>query len=130
MTAQTELTNHEIAESDGLIRRLPRKPSFISNGNITSAVFKITKKDTDNALSVDLERLITDINTTFNVNTHALVKVIAGVPMSLGCECKHTPTLDNHAHSSIYNITRAIARQLAARAIPYTDLNLSNDLIT
>ncbi|WP_262250030.1 hypothetical protein [Parapedobacter soli] len=126
MTTQAEPEIHTITDEDTLHRRVKRIPNFITNGRITSAVFKISKLDLDNALSVNLERLVDDIYTTFDIDTHALVKIKAAVPISLGCECKHTPLPDNYAHSSIYNITtRQQARQLAASAIAFTSLDIS-----
>ena len=126
MTTQAEPQKiHSIIEEDVLHRRVKRIPNFIANGRVTSAVFKTTKLDLDNALSVNLERLVEDVYTTFDIDTHALVKIKAAVPMSLACECKHTPLQDNYAHSSIYNITtKQQSRQLAASAIAFTDLSL------
>lgn len=128
MTAQAEPVIHIISNEDVLHRRVKRVPSFIANGRITSAVFKITKSDLDKALSVNLERLVENIYATFNIETHAMVKIKAAVPMDLGCECTHTPLDENYAHSSIFNITtKQQSRQLAAQAIPFSNLDLPNN---
>lgn len=113
----------EILENDLLHRTLPLQPSFIikETGKITSAVFKLSSRDKagDNALSVNLERLVTDINNTFNSKTHGLVKIEARVPFSLECDCVHTPESDNYAHSSILGVNNNKARKLSRSCIIY-----------
>lgn len=105
---------YTISINDNLLRTLPKKPDFIDeNNNITSAVFKNSKKDTDGGVSVNIEYLVLNILEMFNIDTHTIVRLSARIPLELNCNCLHDPLPENDAHALILNVTKPIARIFA-----------------
>ncbi|MCC6725002.1 MAG: hypothetical protein IT258_10865 [Saprospiraceae bacterium] len=108
------MNTYEITPKDILLRRIPLKPSHIFQGRITSACFKT--KPNENGLSVDIEALVIDIPSSYNMDTHTLARVSASVPIELGYVCKYDPVEGNNAHALITGDTCPIAKKLALAA--------------
>lgn len=92
---------YTITESDNLLRRIPKRPPYMNDGEISSAAFKPSKKDTDTGLSVDIENLTTYSKSVLDITIYDLYKISAQVPLSNGLGCKHDPLPDNNAHALI-----------------------------
>ena len=60
----------QIDSEDRLIRRIPKKPSHLNNGRITSACFKT--KNGEDGLSAELERLVSNVKDIYSPETHTL----------------------------------------------------------
>lgn len=95
-----------VEDDDDILRRLPNIPGFIGEDKtITSAVFKLSRADQngDKALSVNIEKLVTDLNDIYNANTHKLVVFKARIPRECDCDCIHSPVVTDYSHGSIVN---------------------------
>jgi hypothetical protein len=106
---------YQITEDERLIRRIPRKPSHINNGRITSACFK-TRAGED-GLSVNIENLVDDSTTIYNPITHRIAAFEASIPLNDGYECIHNPQDGNDSHALVVGNTNPIAKKLAVNSI-------------
>lgn len=102
---------YQIEPSDRLLRRIPKKPSHINNGRITSACFKT--RDGEDGLSVDIENLVSTLPEIYSSETHRLAAIMAQLPMDEGYDCQHDPVEGNYSHALIVGNTRPIAKKLA-----------------
>lgn len=100
-----------VQPNDRLIRRIPKKPSHINNGRITSACFK-THEDED-GLSINIESLIEENEVIYNSSTHKIAVFLAEIPINNGHECIHDEQEGNYSHGLVLGNTKPIAKKLA-----------------
>lgn len=101
-----------IQEKNELLRRVPKVPSHINNGRITSAAFK--PKPGNNGLSVNILSLTT-IETSIKYPDKFFAAIItAEDAVKESCECVHDPVPENYSDALIRGITKLIARKLSA----------------
>lgn len=112
----------EVNDEDELLRRLPNQPSFIGEDNtITSAVFKLSKADKsgDQALSINIRKLVTELAEIYDPNNHKLVMIRAQVPRACACDCIHTPLAGQYSHGSIIGYQNRYRKYFVKNAILY-----------
>lgn len=102
---------YEITDNERLIRRIPRKPSHINNGRITSACFKT--RPGEDGLSINIENLVDNIQNIFDSATHRLAAFESRIPIDNGYECVHDPKEGNVSHGLITGDTNPIAKKLS-----------------
>lgn len=107
-----------IGQDDGLLRRIPISPSYIKPDNSISSFAYTPRKIDIDGLSVDLEKLTTHEVAIQDRRKFRLGRLVAGVPISLGLTCRHSPLENNQAHSLIQgNFTKSIRKRLATAAL-------------
>lgn len=105
---------YQINKNDRLIRRIPKKPSHINNGRITSACFKT--RPGEDGLSINIENLINDVSTIYNPETHRLAGFESRIPLENGYKCVHDPQDGNNSHGLILGDTNPIAKKLSVNS--------------
>lgn len=111
-----------VNNDDDILRRLPRIPNFIGEDKkITSAVFKLSKtdKEGDNALSVNIHKLVGNIEDIYNPLSQNLVSFKAEVPRSCGCDCVHSPVDGVYSHGSIKEYQDSYRKHFVANCYLY-----------
>ncbi len=113
-----------ILDNDNLLRRVPFiDPNYVrDDGTLTSLAFQLKKGES--GLSVNIERLITYVDSIQDVRRFRLYYLKARQPKELGLACLHDPQPANNAHALIKGeITKKISRELAkaAKRIAYPD---------
>lgn len=100
-----------VQTNDRLIRKIPKKPSHINNGRITSACFKT--HEGEDGLSINIENLLEENEVIHNSNTHKLAVFFSEILMNEGYECVHNEQEDNYSHGLIIGNTKPIAKKIA-----------------
>lgn len=103
-----------IADDDELVRRLA--PHQFTGDVVNSSAYKLSGKEFDPSISVDLARLVTSSQEALgNRPGFGLGVLNTGEVRSLGFTVRHDPVADNHAHALIGGVnSRVLARRLAA----------------
>ncbi len=108
---------HIITPENHLLRKIPKKPSHLNNGRVTSACFKPDRERDNDGLSVNVKELVPDLNSIYDPTSHVLGEVSASLPLQLGFECEHDPIEDNHSHALIKGIDKSGAKKLSLACI-------------
>lgn len=116
---------YTVLAEDLLHRRCPaNNPNFIKpDGTLTSGVFKKTRSDVDDSVSINIECLIQNVSATYNPATHRIATLQATHVFEEGCKVQHLPVVDNYAHGGIIGMTDGIARKLAKKSSIYVAVN-------
>lgn len=90
----------EITDDDELYRRLA--PHQFAGGTVNSSAYKLSKKDYDTSISVDLKRLSASADLALGDRPgFALGMLNAGEVRKLGFTVRHDPVSGNKAHALI-----------------------------